>query len=129
MQVSTRDESGALTIQGSKQSSFGGMAADGPPTTMSDTGVDRLAFLQANVVRDATFYMNGTSVGARDLFQVCLLSHAARPPAHAYAPGSIFIWLSPWLSNPELNLSQVRQRSQVPCPLARIEPLSLLPMK
>lgn len=68
--VTTRDESGALTIQGSKQTSFGGMAVDGPPTTMSDTGVDRLAFLQGNLARDATYFLNGTPIGARDLFQV-----------------------------------------------------------
>lgn len=68
--MTTRDESGALTVQGSKQTTFGGMAADGPPTTMSDTGVDRLAFLQANLARDATYFQNGTPIGARDLFQV-----------------------------------------------------------
>ena len=45
------------------------MAAEGPPTTLSDTGVDRVAFLQGNLARDATYFLNGTPVGARDLFQ------------------------------------------------------------
>lgn len=70
LQITTRDESGALTIQGSKPSMFGSMAADGPPTTLSDTGIDRVAFLQASLGRDSTYFLNGTAVGSRDLFQV-----------------------------------------------------------
>ena len=70
LQITTRDESGALTIQGSKPSMFGSMAADGPPTTLSDTGIDRVAFLQASLGRDSTYFLNGTTVGSRDLFQV-----------------------------------------------------------
>ena len=46
------------------------MAAEGPPTTLSDKGVDKVAFLQGNLARDATYFLNGTPVGARDLFQV-----------------------------------------------------------
>ena len=76
-QVTTRDESGALTVQGTKSSAFGGMTAEGPPTTMSDTGIDRVAFLQGSLARDATFFLNGTTVGARDLFQA---SQGAAPP-------------------------------------------------
>ena len=68
-QITTRDESGALCVQGTKQTSFGSMAADGPPTTLSDTGIDKVAFLQGNLARDATYFLNGTPVGARDLFQ------------------------------------------------------------
>ncbi len=71
-QITTRDESGALCVQGTKQTTFGTMAAEGPPTTLSDTGVDRVAFLQGNLARDATYFLNGTPVGARDLFQARL---------------------------------------------------------
>lgn len=51
------------------------LAADGPPTTLSPTGVDRVAFLQGNLTRDATYFVNGSPVGARDIFVVspCLL--------------------------------------------------------
>ncbi|KAL0049777.1 hypothetical protein WJX82_009734 [Trebouxia sp. C0006] len=45
-------------------------AMDGPPTTHSSKGKDRVAFLQGNITRDATHYVNGTPVGARDEFIV-----------------------------------------------------------
>ena len=32
----------------------GGISADGPPTTLSGTGIDQMAFLQANITRDNT---------------------------------------------------------------------------
>ena len=91
-QITTRDESGALCVQGTKQTSFGSMAADGPPTTLSDTGIDKVAFLQGNLARDATYFLNGTPVGARDLFQArlcclvpwpcCLTWPCGKPHAH-----------------------------------------------
>jgi hypothetical protein len=45
-QVTTRDESGALCTHGTRQLPNGNLAAEGPPTTLSDTGIDRMAFLQ-----------------------------------------------------------------------------------
>ena len=46
---------------------------DGPPTTLSDTGIDRVGFFQANITRDTTTFINGTPVGTRQIFQVRLL--------------------------------------------------------
>ena len=46
---------------------------DGPPTTLSDTGIDRVGFFQANITRDTTAFINGTPVGTRQIFQVRLL--------------------------------------------------------
>jgi hypothetical protein len=43
---------------------------DGPPTTHSDTGIDRVAFLQANLTHDNTQFVNGTTIGERHIFQV-----------------------------------------------------------
>lgn len=40
------------------------------PTTLSGTGVDRMAFLQANITRDNTKFVNGAIVGERNVFQV-----------------------------------------------------------
>jgi len=97
LQITTRDESGALCVQGTKQTTFGTMAAEGPPTTLSDTGVDRVAFLQGNLARDATYFLNGTPVGARDLFQ-------ARPTERAFNPAC-----------------QSHGTTQSACPLGHIE--------
>ncbi|XP_061337911.1 protein TOC75, chloroplastic isoform X2 [Gastrolobium bilobum] len=47
-----------------------GISADGPPTTLSGTGIDRMAFLQANITRDNTRFVNGAVVGDRNMFQV-----------------------------------------------------------
>lgn len=65
-EVTTRDEQGAVVTQGTKATPTGAAAPDGPPTTHSKKGKDRVAFLQANVTRDATHYVNGTPIGARD---------------------------------------------------------------
>jgi hypothetical protein len=46
---------------------------DGPPTTLSGTGVDRMAFLQANITRDNTEFVNGAVIGDRYIFQVSYL--------------------------------------------------------
>ena len=71
MQVTARDDSGQVCAHATRQLPTGLLAADGPPTTLSGGGVDRLAFLQGNVTRDATYYLNGSPVGARDIFVVC----------------------------------------------------------
>ena len=70
LQVTTRDESGQMTAHGVKQLPSGMLAPDGPPTTLGPSGRDWVAFLQGNVTRDATYFVNGTPVGARDIFQV-----------------------------------------------------------
>lgn len=69
-EVTTRDEQGTVVTQGRKLTPHGNLAPDGPPTTLSSKGKDRIAFLQGNVTRDATHYINGTPVGARDQFTV-----------------------------------------------------------
>ncbi|RWW88319.1 hypothetical protein BHE74_00002809 [Ensete ventricosum] len=43
---------------------------NGPPTTLSGTGVDHMAFAQANITRDNTKFTNGAIVGQRDVFQL-----------------------------------------------------------
>jgi hypothetical protein len=40
----------------------GGLSIDGPPTTLSGTGVDGMAFLQANITRDNTKFVNGAVI-------------------------------------------------------------------
>ncbi|GBG61930.1 hypothetical protein CBR_g26093 [Chara braunii] len=69
-EVTTRDESSAICTHGSRALPSGAMTVDGPPTTLSDTGVDRVAFLQANVTRDNTKFVNGTPVGGREIYQL-----------------------------------------------------------
>ena len=69
-EVTTRDEQGQIVTLGRKMLRSGNVALEGPPTTHSNKGKDRVAFLQGNVTRDATHYVNGTPVGARDQFTV-----------------------------------------------------------
>lgn len=69
-QVTARDDSGQVCSHATRQLPSGMLAADGPPTTLSPTGVDRVAFLQANLTRDATYFVNGSPVGPRDIFVV-----------------------------------------------------------
>lgn len=69
-EVATRDDSGSLCTHCTRQLPMGQLAGEGPPTTLSDTGVDRLMFLQGNLTRDTTYFVNGAVVGARDIFQV-----------------------------------------------------------
>jgi len=71
-EVTTRDEQGQVVTTGRKMLPSGHAAMDGPPTTHSSKGKDRVAFLQGNITRDATHYVNGTPVGARDQFTVSL---------------------------------------------------------
>ncbi|KAK7272052.1 hypothetical protein RJT34_28422 [Clitoria ternatea] len=69
-EITTRDESSHPTANGQRVLPSGGISADGPPTTLSGTGVDRMAFLQANITRDNTRFVNGAVVGDRNMFQV-----------------------------------------------------------
>jgi hypothetical protein len=69
-EITTRDESSHISSNGQRVLPSGGISADGPPTTLSGTGVDRMAFLQANITRDNTKFVNGAVVGDRNVFQV-----------------------------------------------------------
>lgn len=69
-EITTRDETSAICTNGARTLPTGALSMDGPPTTLSDTGIDRMAFLQANITRDVTLFVNGTPIGARDIFQV-----------------------------------------------------------
>lgn len=68
-EITSRDDSGAICAHGSKQLSNGLMTADGPRTTHSDLGTDRMLQVQSNNTRDTTKFVNGTQVGARDIVQ------------------------------------------------------------
>lgn len=69
-EITTRDETSSICTHGARALPSGGLSMDGPPTTLSGTGIDRMAFLQANVTRDNTKFVNGTIVGDRNVFQV-----------------------------------------------------------
>lgn len=69
-EITTRDESSHISPSGQRVLPSGGISADGPPTTLSGTGIDRMAFLQANITRDNTKFVNGAIVGERNVFQV-----------------------------------------------------------
>ncbi|XP_012445918.1 protein TOC75-3, chloroplastic [Gossypium raimondii] len=69
-EITMRDESSHIASNGQRVLPSGGISADGPPTTLSGTGVDRMAFLQANITRDNTKFINGAIVGERNVFQV-----------------------------------------------------------
>ena len=69
-EVTTRDDSGAICTSGAKQLPNGALSLDGPQTTLSDSGTDRVLFLQGNVTRDTTKFVNGTQIGSRDILQV-----------------------------------------------------------
>ncbi|MCL7035521.1 hypothetical protein MKW94_027988 [Papaver nudicaule] len=68
--ITTRDESSNISQNGQRQLPNGGISADGPPTTLSGTGVDKMGFFQANITRDNTKFVNGAIVGDRNVFQV-----------------------------------------------------------
>lgn len=72
-EIITRDESNHICSNGQRVLPNGGVSADGPPTTLSGTGIDRMAFLQANITRDNTRFVNGTIVGSRNMFQVTII--------------------------------------------------------
>ncbi|KAK1299008.1 hypothetical protein QJS10_CPB14g01617 [Acorus calamus] len=69
-EITTRDETSSICTNGSRALPTGGLSMDGPPTTLSGTGIDRVAFLQANITRDNTKFINGATVGERNIFQV-----------------------------------------------------------
>jgi hypothetical protein len=69
-EITTRDESSHICPNGQRVLPSGAISADGPPTTLSGTGIDRMAFIQANITRDNTKFLNGAIVGSRDVFQV-----------------------------------------------------------
>lgn len=69
-EVTTRDETSSICVNGARTLPSGVLSMDGPPTTHSDTGIDRVAFLQANLTHDNTRFVNGTPIGERHIFQV-----------------------------------------------------------
>ena len=69
-EVTTRDESGAICANGSKQIADGSVTMDGPPTTHSGSGCDKVVCFQGNLTRDTTTFVKNTSVGSRDIMQV-----------------------------------------------------------
>jgi hypothetical protein len=77
-EITTRDETNSICTHGSRAMASGGLSMDGPPTTLSGTGVDRMAFLQANITRDSTEFVNGAIVGDRYIFQVSYLNSCFR---------------------------------------------------
>ncbi|KAK9123928.1 hypothetical protein Sjap_013530 [Stephania japonica] len=68
--ITTRDESSHISPYGQRQLPSGGISADGPPTTLSGSGVDQMVFGQANITRDNTKFVNGAIVGERNVFQL-----------------------------------------------------------
>jgi len=69
-EVVTRDESGAPCARGMRATPFGQYVADGPPTTLSGTGKDKMLYAQGALTRDTTFMVNGQQIGSRDIFAV-----------------------------------------------------------
>ncbi|KAM0868441.1 hypothetical protein ACQ4PT_041301 [Festuca glaucescens] len=69
-EITTRGESNDVCTHGLRTTATGALGMDGPPTTFSGTGVDRMAFLQANLTRDNTEFVNGATIGDRCIFQL-----------------------------------------------------------
>ncbi|RDX99428.1 Protein TOC75, chloroplastic, partial [Mucuna pruriens] len=70
-EITTRDGNNIISSHGRIVLPNGEIsAAQGPPTTLSGTGIDRMAYLQTNITRDNTKYVNGAVVGVRNVFQV-----------------------------------------------------------
>ncbi|XP_010443680.1 PREDICTED: protein TOC75-3, chloroplastic-like [Camelina sativa] len=69
-EITTRDENKQIASNGLVLLPNGAINVDGPPTTLSGTGTDRIAFLQGNITRDTTKFVNGAIVGDRNIFQV-----------------------------------------------------------
>jgi outer membrane protein assembly factor BamA len=69
-EVVTRDEAGAPCTRGVRATPYGQYVADGPPTTLSGTGRDRVVYAQGSLVRDTTYMVNGQQLGARDVYAV-----------------------------------------------------------
>ena len=85
-EVSTLDENGALCPRGMRANAYGQYIADGPPTTLSGTGKDRMVYAQAALTRDTTYLVNGQQIGSRDIFTVrttiTMFSHCGDGMAH-----------------------------------------------
>ncbi|CAL9232116.1 unnamed protein product [Arabidopsis halleri] len=69
-EIITQDENRKVSVNGLSLSPNGGISVNGPLTTLSGTGIDRIASLQANITRDNTKLVNGAIVGERNVFQV-----------------------------------------------------------
>ncbi|KAJ7564008.1 hypothetical protein O6H91_03G133900 [Diphasiastrum complanatum] len=69
-EVTTRDENSSICTNGARILPSGAVSMDGPPTTLSDTGIDHVGFFQANITQDNTKFVNGTPVGTRNIFQL-----------------------------------------------------------
>ncbi|KAL9816804.1 Protein TOC75-4 [Arabidopsis thaliana] len=69
-EIITRDENRRISVNGLLLSPDGGISINGPPTTLSGTGIDHIATLQANITRDNTKLVNGAVVGEKNIFQV-----------------------------------------------------------
>lgn len=74
-EVVTKDESGAPCTRGMRATPFGQYVADGPPTTLSGTGKDRVLYAQGSLTRDTTYLVNGQQIGARDIIAVRLINN------------------------------------------------------
>ena len=69
-EVTARDESGGVCVSGSKTLPNGSTVSDGPATTWSPEGTDRVASTQASFSRDNTRFINGATVGPREILHV-----------------------------------------------------------
>ncbi|KAK7256571.1 hypothetical protein RIF29_30025 [Crotalaria pallida] len=69
-EIRTLDDEGDICTHGRRMLANGDIFDKGPPTTLSGTGKDRVAFLQANITRDNTKLVNGAVVGERNVFQL-----------------------------------------------------------
>ena len=78
-EIKTQDEYNHVTAQGQRELPGGGITANGPPTTLSGTGVDKMVFAQANMTCDNTRSVNGALVGERNIFQVSLVFSLLAP--------------------------------------------------
>ncbi|GMH32188.1 hypothetical protein BSKO_00022 [Bryopsis sp. KO-2023] len=64
-EITALDDTGSIVSRGFRSNS----QTEGPPTTLSE-GQDQQIYIQGNVVRDTTYRVNGTPIGARDMLQV-----------------------------------------------------------
>ena len=95
-EITTRDEQGQIATSGSKILPSGAQAPDGPPTTLSKKGKDRVAFFQANITRDATHNENGTPIGARDMFTVGAHFFSDGKTRHDHVHILLLMWSDPF---------------------------------
>ncbi|GJN06836.1 hypothetical protein PR202_ga24605 [Eleusine coracana subsp. coracana] len=67
-EIKVLDDKNKICTHGSRILPSGTLTMDGPPTTLSGTGVDQMTFLQGNITRDTTEFVNGTPIGDRFIF-------------------------------------------------------------